>query len=157
MNGLPSIRAILEAIAALPEPARQRLVTEMRQRGYLDTPGSRLPSPPSSLASPAIAARESAAPPYQVQLGDGPDGLLCATVVGWEDCKSFGRDRLEAIQNLIRLLGAQAANGDLIALQPASTMPEEDYSEAERKLRNYQQVLLYLEDYQRQLTATSEE
>lgn len=156
MNGLQSIEAILEAIAALPEPARQRLASEMRRRGYLDSAArSRRPTAPpvaTKPATPKIATRGAPMPEYQLQFGEGPDNLLSAMVAGWEECKSFGRDRREAIQNLICLIGAQAANGDIITLQPAVAGPTEA-APAAAPQRDYQQVLRYLENYQHQLVA----
>jgi len=164
MNGLPSVEAIVEAIAALPVPARRRLVAEMQRRGYLEAaPPNRLGSPPpppptlptASSTAVVIQGQGEATRDYQLQFGEGPDNLLCATVTGWEECKSFGRDRLEAVENLIYLMGAHAANGDLIALHPTAEGLEDRNSAAKQKLRNYQQVLLYLENVQRQLTATA--
>lgn len=156
MNRFSAVGALLEAIAALPESDRQSLALEMQRRGYLDGLAALVPpgmTAPSALGEDTAAAAET----ERLQFGEGPDGLLCATVAGWEGCKSFGRDRLEAIQNLICLIGAQAVGGDLIALQPAGGELDTFDSEAAIKSRDYQQVLSYLESYQRRLSAAPEE
>jgi len=163
IDGLPSVEAIVEAIAALPEPARRRLIAKMRQRGYLEpenqNPSRPSPSPPPQEPSPAATVvtrgTTTTTQNYQLQFWDGPDNLLCAQVTEWEGCKSFGRDRLEAVQNLICLIGAQTANGDLVALQPAVEGPEACKFATQQKLRNHQQILLYLESVRHQLSATT--
>lgn len=147
MERLQTVSAILEAIGALPEPARQRLVNEMRQQGYLE----RARPPAATEPLPKVASE------YAVQFTQEPDGMLCVVLVDWVGCKAFGRDRLEAVRNLTLLIGAQAANSDLLFLRsPAS--PDEDSNRAlEPDDRNYQGAIAYLEAYQRRLAVASPE
>ncbi len=138
MERLQTLNAILDAIAALPAPTRQRLVVELRRRGYLDD--VKTEAPPVS------------EPEYRVQFTKEADGTFCATLTGWAGCKAFGRNPLETIQNLILLVGAQVSNSDLLSLQPASTLNSNDFP-IRQDAQDCQKAIAYLEDYRSQLAA----